>query len=151
MEKETDMTDLKDVRFEFDIAVIDGSLDQQGGVTVPFELIAALHAEASNHQVDDLAAQDATGELQQAQLFADKIVEIWNALGTATAGWKLSDTFEPTGGSRPPWRNGSGAMYSLLEVSPTDSSTNELLRFDNAPATPLQQVTVKFLLSLQFV
>ncbi|MCK5942634.1 MAG: hypothetical protein KAI24_11725 [Planctomycetes bacterium] len=145
------MTGSKDVRCEFDIAVIDGKLANGGGVTIPIDLVAALHAEAKSHQVTDLQPNTSAEEDQQSQLFADELMAIWNAVGGATNGWQLSATFEPTSGSRPPWKRGTGAMYGLLSVDTTTGAASPTYAFTNGTAQPAESVTVKFLLSLQFV
>jgi len=142
----------KDVRFEFDISVVQGQLDHEGGVTVPFQLIAALQAATQGQQVEDLdPGNDTAKQDRQSQLFADKLREIWNNLGGVISDYRLSADYEPTTGARPPWKRGGGAMFDLLEFDPGTQQTRDTFEFTNHPATPAQSVTVKFRLSLQFV
>lgn len=141
----------KPARLEFDVAVMQGSLYHLGGVTVPYDLLFALRSLAADCKVTEVTGTSKEEVAQQAALFAAELRAIWaNAEAADTTGnYMLSDNYEPTGGARPPWKKGSGAMFSIGMKAPTGEEA-WLHKFDNAEADPKQSVHVKFLVSLQF-
>lgn len=147
---------MRRVRITLDICVFKGRLCSGAGVPVPIDLLAALNEQARKCTVEELPGFGVEVQVQQSVLFYRQLRAIWDATDRLVrSGWALATTYEPTQGSRPPWKRGSGALCALGRVDPARPRSKPafVLNFGNeAKHEVLQEaVDVQFLVGITFV
>ncbi|MCA8949058.1 MAG: hypothetical protein KDE27_06135 [Planctomycetes bacterium] len=137
----------------FDVCVHSGKLAFDGGVAVPTELIADLSDEAKKHKVKQVAGETMRDKLEQSHLFFLTLRKIWAAVQRdhGTDNWCLEESYQASGGSKPPWQIGGGAVVRIGDRDLAE--TKWVLGFDNDGNDKdrvCQAVTVEFYVGLRF-